>query len=357
MMTEPDFQIVAPHSAAWPRNSEGDIAVFPDGRWLLAWSAFYGGARDHSPAHIMGRWSHDKGETWGDPVMLLENDGGCNVISVSVKVYRDGTVGFAHSRTDDESCYYAWPFYRWSEDGGESWSAHEPMVDMETQFGFPCNGRLMELSSGRLVLPFQLNTRPPTTREGESLTHAAYSDDAGRTWKLSNPVAVRGATSDGIARRGADEPAAFERKDGTIMFLMRTRLGKIYAAESSDGGETVSESYDTGLDSPAAPCSAARVPATGDVVLVWNNSKPDAPGSGRPRAPLTAAVSRDDGRTWSNFKDIEPDTSRCYMYPVIVFDGDTALVLYSEGGYEGGPLTWDDTSLKLARIPYQWFYE
>ena len=76
MMTEPDFQIVAPHSAAWPRNSEGDIAVFPNGRWLLAWSAFYGGARDHSPAHIMGRWSHDKGETWGDPVMLLENDGG-----------------------------------------------------------------------------------------------------------------------------------------------------------------------------------------------------------------------------------------------------------------------------------------
>ena len=215
-MTRPDFQIVAPHSDAWPRNSEGDIAVFPDGRWLLAWSAFYDGWHDHSSAHIMGRWSHDKGETWGDPIMLLENDGGCNVISVSVKVYRDGTVGFAHSRTDDENCYYAWPFYRWSEDGGESWTPHEPMVDMETQFGFPCNGRLMELSSGRLVLPFQLNTRPPTTREGESfVTYAGYSDDAGRTWKLSNPVAVRGTTADGVARRGADEPAAFERKDGT----------------------------------------------------------------------------------------------------------------------------------------------
>ena len=141
------------------------------------------------------------------------------------------------------------------------------------------------------------------------------------------------------------------------MFLMRTPLGKIYAAESSDGGETVSESYDTGLDSPAAPCSAARVPATGDVVLVWNNAKPDEPGSGRPRTPLTAAVSRDDGRTWSNFKDIEPDTSRSYMYPVIVFDGDTALVLYSERGQGGGPVSWNNTSLKLARIPYQWFYE
>ena len=45
------------------------------------------------------------------------------------------------------------------------------------------------------------------------------------------------------------------------------------------------------------------------------------------------------------------------MYPVIVFDGDTALVLYSEGGEDGGPLNFNDTSLKLARIPYQWFYE
>ena len=122
-------------------------------------------------------------------------------------------------------------------------------------------------------------------------------------------------------------------------------------------GRRYRTSYDTGLDSPAAPCSAARVPATGDVVLVWNNAKPDEPGSGRPRTPLTAAVSRDDGRTWSNFKNIEPDLSRSYMYPVIVFDGDTALVLYSEGGYDGGPVTWNNTSLKLARIPYQWFYE
>ncbi len=354
-MIEPDFQIVAPHSAEWPRNSEGDVAVFPDGRWLLAWSAFYGGSHDHSPAHIMGRWSHDKGETWGDPIMLLENDGGCNVISVSVKVYRDGTVGFAHSRTDDESCHYAWPFYRWSEDGGRSWGRHEPMVDMKTQFGFPCNGRLMELSGGRLVLPIQLNTQP-APGQGESFVHAAYSDDAGRSWKLSNPVAVRGVL-DGKQMVGAAEPAAFERKDGSIMFLMRTTLGKIYAAESTDGGETVSDSYDTGLDSPAAPCTAARVPATGDVVLVWNNARPDEPGSGRPRTPLTAAVSRDDGRTWGDFKDIEPDTSRSYMYPVIIFDGDTALVLYSEGGYGGGPVTWNNTSLKLARIPYQWFYE
>ena len=306
----------------------------------------------------MGRWSHDKGETWGDPIMLLENDGGLqrHLGQRQGVPRRYGGLRSQPDRRRELLLRLALlPLVRGRR---RELERHEPMVDMETQFGFPCNGRLMELSSGRLVLPFQLNTRPPTTREGESFVHAAYSDDAGRTWKLSNPVAVRGTTADGIARRGAAEPAAFERKDGyDNVPHAHAAWGRYTPPSLLTAGRRSRTSYDTGLDSPAAPCSAARVPATGDVVLVWNNAKPDAPGSGRPRAPLTAAVSRDDGRTWSNFKDIEPDTSRSYMYPVIVFDGDTALVLYSEGGYDGGPVTWNNTSLKLARIPYQWFYE
>ena len=354
---EPSFQIVAPHSAEWPRNSEGSIAVFPDGRLLLAWSAFYDGTHDWSPAHIMGRWSSDHGETWDEPIILLENDGKCNVLSASVTAFRDGTVGSAHSRTDHENCFEAWPFYRRSTDGGRTWGEHKVMVDMDTWHGSPCNGRLLELSSGRLLLPVQLNTRGEP-RLGEAFVQAAYSDDMGESWKLSNTVSVRGTAERGGERpNGATEPCAFERRDGTIMFLIRTKLGTIYAADSADGGESLSESYDTGLESPSSPSDVARIPGTGDILLVWNKASPDSPGSGRPRTPLTAAISKDEGKTWGNFKDIEPDTSRAYMYPAVVFDGDTALVLYSEGGYDAGPVTWNNTSLKLARVPYQWFYE
>ena len=73
-MTEPRIQIVCSYSVEWPRNSEGSIAVLPDGRWPLAWSAFYGGFWDDAPAHIMGKWSHDKGETWSEPLIVKEND-------------------------------------------------------------------------------------------------------------------------------------------------------------------------------------------------------------------------------------------------------------------------------------------
>ena len=354
----PQIDIVRSYSSEWPRHSEGSVAVFPDGRWLLAWTAFYGGVHDASPAHIMGKWSTDKGETWGEEFILLENDGGRNVISVSVAVLRDGSVGFAHSRTDHENCYEAWPFYRRSTDGGHTWSPHRVMVNMDSWHGFPCNSRLLELSTGRLLLPLQLNTRD-SSGGGESFVQPAYSDDMGESWELSsNLVSVRGtAERGGVRRKGAVEPAAFERRDGTIMFLIRTTLGTIYAAESSDGGETLSQSYDTGLESPASPCDVARIPSTGDILLVWNKARPESPGAGRPRTPLTTAISRDEGKTWGNFKDLEPDPSRTYMYPALSFDGDTALVLYSEGGHDCGPVTWQNTSLKLARVPYQWFYE
>ena len=356
----PRIDIICPYSEKWPRNSEGSIAVFPDGRWLLAWTAFYGGSQDDSAAHIMGKWSCDKGETWTEPFILLENDGKCNVISVSVAVLSDGTVGFVHARTDteNETTFESWPFFRKSTDGGKTFGPHKPMVSMDEWHGSAANGRLLELSSGRLLVPLGLVTFAPSGAR-ESFLQAAFSDDMGQSWKLSsNTVSVRGTAERGGARpHGAGEACAFERRDGTIMFLPRTNLGTIFAAESADGAETLSESYDTGLESPSAPSAVVRIPGTGDILLVWNNARPDSPGSGRPRTPLTAAISRDEGRTWGNFKDIEPDTSRSYMYPALVFDGDTALVLYSEGGYESGPVTWNDTSLKLARVPYQWFYQ
>ena len=360
-MPDPRFQIVAPYSDKYQRNSEGAIAVLPDGQWLLGWTAFYGGFHDPSPAHILGMWSDDKGETWSEPVVLLENDGKCNVMNVCFAQPGDGSVVMSHVRTDDDTCFYSWPFYRKSTDGGHTWSAHKPMVDMDNWFGFPANDRLIELSSGRLLVPLGFHTKTEGG-ETESFVQAGYSDDKGETWQLSsNAVTVTASEKRGGASfSGAGEPAAFEREDGTVVFFIRTRLGTIWAAETSDGGETMSETYDTGLQCPAAPCIVRRIPSTGDLLLVWNNAHRDKPGSGGPRRPLTTAVSRDDGRTWGDFKDLEPASGRTHMYPALTFDGDTALVLYSEGGsksVEEWGSNWHNTSLKLALVPYQWFYE
>ena len=360
-MDEPRFDIVAPYSDRYQRHSEGAIAVLPDGQWLMGWTAFYGGFHDPSPAHILAMRSDDKGSTWSEPVLLLENDGKCNVMNVCFAQPGDGSIVMSHVRTDDETCYYSWPFSRKSTDGGRTWTQHEPMVDMDTWRGFPANDRMIVLSSGRLITPMALNPIRPADRVGwtdadRSLLQPVRSDDMGLTWQLcSNDASLE----DTNAPR-ASEPAMFEKKDGTLVFYNRTKWGTFWAQESNDGGETLSKSYDTGIQSPAAPCIVGRIPGTGDLLMVWNNAKPDKPGSGGPRMPLTTAISRDDGETWTNAKDLEPDTSRSYMYPALNFDGDTAMILYSQGEADSvseWSTNWHNTSLKLALVPVDWFYE
>ena len=48
------------------RNSEGSIIGLKDGKLFLAYSHFYGGPADNSPAYIAGRFSEDKGKTWSN---------------------------------------------------------------------------------------------------------------------------------------------------------------------------------------------------------------------------------------------------------------------------------------------------
>ena len=354
-MTEPRIEIVCPYSVEWPRNSEGSIAVLPDGRWLLAWTAYYGGHWDEDPAHIMGKWSLDKGETWGEPFILKENDAERCVASASLAMVDDGSIGlvYSHKKNETDECR---PHFQKSSDGGQSFGADRTLVPEATTpwYGGALNGSLFQMSTGRLVAPIYA---PQTVM-------AAYSDDRGESWELSSRSTTVEAPGPYYAypSGGATEPVAFERDDGTLLFMFRTALGTLYAAESTDGGETLSDAYDTGLMSPRAPCAVGRIPATGDIMVVWNRARP-MPNDHGPRTPLTAAISRDEGRTWGNVKDLEPDRDTINTYPSLAFDGDLVLVTYSLGQVDVDDKWGTRTSfrslpaLKLARVPYQWFYE
>ena len=69
-----------------------------------------------------------------------------------------------------------------------------------------------------------------------------------------------------------------------------------------------------------------------------------------PRTPLVAALSTDEGRTWSEPKAIEADLSAHYAYTSIRFHKDRALFSYYVA--RGGLL-----SLKFKSIPLAWFRE
>ena len=93
----------------------------------------------------------------------------------------------------------------------------------------------------------------------------------------------------------------------------------------------------------------ARIPSTGDLLLVWNNS-PDK------RFPLTSAISKDDGKTWQHIKNLDEDPAHTYAYTSIEFLKDRALFTYYAGPQQGvrGEGRW---SLNLKAAPIDWFYK
>ena len=104
------------------------------------------------------------------------------------------------------------------------------------------------------------------------------------------------------------------------------------------------------LDSPRSPQSIKRIPTTGDLLLIWNNS-PDK------RFPLTAAISKDDGVTWENIRNLDEDPAHTYAYTSIEFLKDRALVHLLRGTGGRSARREPRWSLKLKAVPLNWFYQ
>ncbi len=71
-----------------------------------------------------------------------------------------------------------------------------------------------------------------------------------------------------------------------------------------------------------------------------------------PRTPLTAAISKDDGRTWTNFHDIDNRPDFDAAYPSVTFVGDEALVAY----YTRSTDWTRDSEITLRIYPIERFY-
>jgi sialidase-1 len=308
-----------------PRTSEGAIIQLSGGSLLLAWTEFYAGtAADHGPARIVGRVSADQGRRWGEKYTLVENDGGCNVMEVNFLRLNSGQIALFYCQKNSSSsdCRI---MMRTSKDEGKTWIA-AGQLSPEKKYTGLTNGRSLRLRSGRILLE--------AWEGGDS--YCCLSDDDGRTWRDGRRVRPSGAQ--------CWEPACVELKDGRVMMLMRTGIGGQYKSISTDGGQTWSVPVHTPLRGTAAPVSIGRIPATGDLLAIWNNN----PG-GKTRNPLTAAISKDEGETWQSFRNLEDASGDAWAYPAVTWVGDRALVTYFN--YKGG------LSLKLRGLPTSWFYE
>jgi sialidase-1 len=346
----PKETLLLPPSEENPRNSEGDFIALRDGRLLFVYTHFVGGDSDHASAHLAGRFSSDHGATWsGDDVVVLPNEGTQNLMSVSLLRLQDGRIALFYVRKN--SLGDCRPCARFSEDEAATWS--DPVLcipDSEIGYYVLNNDRVIQLASGRLVIPLAEHNRPSYEKwTGHGTALCYLSDDGGATWR-------RGTTElDGLGagqtRVMLQEPGLIELKDGRVMMFCRTDQGCQYLSYSKDGGDHWSPLEASSLLSPVSPASIERIPSTGDLLLVWNDHRGIPPDLKKKRTPLTVALSKDDGKTWGAPRSIETNPDGWYCYTAIHFEANHVLLAYCAGDRR------ENNGLAVTRIsmlPLDW---
>ena len=343
-----------------PRNSEGAFMPLKDGRIMFAYSRYCAkGGDDHAPAEIAARYSSDKGETWTDKdEIIVKNEGGMNVMSVSLLRLKSGEIAMFYLRKNSlKDCR---PVMRRSFDEGRTWSEHAMCITDEVAYYVLNNDRVIQLKSGRLLFAVSKHSFPDGKFDNVGRVTTYSSDDNGKTWQRGRSILEVRSSSGGspsfAAVKAAQEPGVVELKDGSVLLWIRTNAGCQYMSRSTDGGVSWSEPTPSALVSPLSPATIKRLP-TDDLIAVWNDhaNRPDEAKKGPKwahgrRTPLTTAISKDEGRTWTHVRNLEDDPNGWFCYfAVEPLDDGTVLLGYC--AYEMLKHS------RIVKVPLEWFYK
>lgn len=224
---------------------------------------------------------------------------------------------------------------RRSDDEGQTWSDQFCMTPA-AGYVLSHNDKTRALSTGRMIVMTERRKVTDKNDHAGYVSGAFYSDDDGYSWwPCKNEVDTLPVE--------AQEPDVVELRDGRLMMLYRTYSGHPGRAYSSDYGETWSPG-EMIQEIPMAPNASAitvgRIPSTDDLLMILCTG-----GSEGRRTPLTTYLSRDDGETWANPRNISDDPDNDHGYQSLMFLGDIAILSYHKMG-----------GLYVARIGIEWFY-
>ncbi len=342
----------------YTRHSEGDFLRLKDGRILFAYCRFKGSYSDEAHCELAACWSSDEGETWTEPVTLIDPSkyGVENIMSLSLMRMANGDLGLYylvkvqpnHSRI----------MLSRSNDEGKTFYSHVECSDPNKPFYYVVNNsRIERLRSGRLVIPaaFHRGTKGADGSwymDMRSTVTFFLSDDDGMTWRESKDMIY---PSFNDTDSGLQEPGLFETNAGGLHAYFRTDKQVQYESFSVDGGVHWSVAQPSRFSAPCSPLEIVRNPKDDALYAVWNPI-PNYVGreqsrAGWGRTPLVCAISQDDGGSWSEPTVLADDPEHGYCYPAVFFTEDGCMmVAYCSGGTESGICL---AQLSIQKVPVE----
>ena len=255
------------------------LAISSEGRFWATWYAGKTPEEDQNN-YVVVATSGDEGDSWTE-CFVVDPDGDGPVRAYDPEMWMDpnGKLWFFWAQTvgHDGSVAGVWAMTNDNPDqDGSDWSEPRRLTDGIMM----CKPTV--LSSGEWILPAS------TWRDTDSSAKVVVSKDGGQTWSL------RGACNVPKEFRNFDEHMIIEREDESLWMLVRTKYG-IGESASMDRGETWSNLVPSSIVHPSARFFIRRLDS-GSLLLV----KHGPIGIRTKRSHLTAYLSQDDGRTWSD---------------------------------------------------------
>ncbi|WPP50448.1 sialidase family protein [Catalinimonas niigatensis] len=293
----------------FPQCHASTLVRLDNGQFLVAW---FGG--EHEKNDDVGIWlSKGRPGAWSEPqeVAKLREDPHWNPVlfqSEEGEVFLFFKVG---KEIDD---WETWLMT--STDGGESWTEAQELVAGDKGGRGPVRNKPIILSDGTWIAG--------ASNEDNKVWNAFVdrSTDQGKTWEQSEYLEL---DRNEIEGEGVIQPTLWESERGKVHMLIRSSAGVICRSDSEDYGKTWSPIYKTDLPNPNTGIDVAQF-EDGTLALAYNR---DDENWGA-RAPLSVAISEDNGLTWPRMLDIEQgDEEDEFSYPAIISFGDTIAVSYT----------------------------
>ncbi len=334
------------------QNHAANLLPLENGDLLCVW--FAGTQEGMSDIHIyMSRLN--KGEQEWSEALRLSDDSTRSEQNPVLFPAPDGKLWLLYTAQKSGNQNTAIIRYRISEDNGYTWGAIETLFDTPGTF---VRQPIIVLDNGEWLLPiWYCYTSPGEKWTGnKDVSAVKISKDEGKTWEEYEVANSLGCVHMNIEKL----------EDGRLLALFRSRWAdSIYSSYSTDNGRTWSEPTPTELPNNNSSIQFTKL-NNGHLALVFNNmnaencterrtslydeieDEDDTSSAsaalaiedekkaeersafwGAPRAPMTIAISEDNGKSWPYMKNLEigdgyamtnnskDKLNREYSYPTI----------------------------------------